>query len=195
MYLLRRNSVALLAAFAFVLGACSSENTPTEPQVPTTGDIGENPLLIQINPGAMVFASQTAAVPAPQTLAVSGLVAIGSAVSFGTPSYGQAVQPWLRVDPRPTFQRDPLAWLHQVSIDGAAFAALPNGAYTAMVPVIVVAAQNSPQMLQVVLCKGSTQCLAFNSSGGGNSALQTDCGIAATRRVARPANSTTTMTG
>lgn len=167
MYLLRRNSAAVLAAFAFVLGACSSESAPTESQVPTTGDVGEDPLRIMITPGGMGFSSLTSTVPAPQTLAVSGLVAIGSAAQFGAVSYGESVQPWLQVDPTPTFRRDPLAWLHTVSINAAAYAALPNGIYTATVPVIVTAARNSPQVLGVALCKGTAACLVVGSSQSG----------------------------
>ncbi|MEZ4377611.1 MAG: hypothetical protein R3B35_04915 [Gemmatimonadales bacterium] len=168
MYLLRRNSAAVLAAFAFVLGACSSESAPTESQVPTTGDLGEDPLRITLNPGSLVFQSNTATAPAPQNAGIGGLVAIGSGVQFGNIMYANpGVTPWATVDPRPTFSRDPLEWRHMVSINQAAFSALPNGAYSATVPVIVSAARNSPQMLNLFLCKGSG-CLTLNSQADGS---------------------------
>ncbi len=159
---MRRYSAAFLGAFALVLGACGG-NTPTTPAEQTTGSVGDNPLLISLTPGAMAFSSVTATAPTPQTLMTTGLVAIGSSVGFGAISYDQAVTPWLRVDPRPTFQREPLAWLNTVSIDQAAYGTLANGVYTAWLPVVVIAAQNSPQMLGVVLCKGTGSCLAVGS--------------------------------
>lgn len=161
MFQLRRYAAALVAASALTLGACGNE-VPTAPEN-GGGSINDNPLMIQLSPAAMIFESATASPPSPQTLAVSGLVAIGSAVEFGAVNYGGGTSGWLRVNPAPTFRRDPLAWLHTVSIDGAAWAALPNGVYAATVPVIVRAAQNSPQMLTVYLCKGATNCLVPGS--------------------------------
>lgn len=159
---MRRYSAAFLGAFALMLSACGSD-TPTTPTDAGNGSVSDNPLMISLSPTGMIFESATATPPAPQTLAVSGLVAIGSAVEFGTISYSGGNPGWLRVNPTPTFQRDPLAWLHTVSIDGAAWAALPNGVYSAMVPVIVRAAQNSPQTLTVYVCKGATNCLVPGS--------------------------------
>lgn len=158
MSLIRRYSAAVLAASVLLLGACGS-GADTSPTTPTTGEIGDNPRIISISPGSMAFESDDAIVPAPQTLATSGLVAIGSAVSFGPVQYDEVTAPWLRINPTPVFQREPLAWLHQISIDPAAFNALPDGTYlTAVVPVIVVAALNSPIMLRVSLCKDLDGC-------------------------------------
>lgn len=158
MSLTRRYSTAVLAASVLLLGACGGESAPTNP-TPETPEINDNPRIISISPGSMIFESENAVVPAPQTLATSGLVAIGSAVTFGSVQYGEATAPWLRINPTPAFQREPLAWLHQISIDPAAFNALPDGTYlTATVPVIVVAALNSPIMLRVSLCKDLDGC-------------------------------------
>lgn len=159
MSLIRRYSAASLAAFALLLGACGGEPAPTGP-TPGVGEIGDNPLRISIDPGAMMFHSTSVVAPAPQTLATSGLVAIGSAVEFGTTSYTLGAPGWLRISPTPVFQREPLAWLHQVWVDQAAYASLPDGVYLATVPVIVRAAQNSPRVLAVTLCKGVAEnCL------------------------------------
>ncbi len=167
MSFLRRHSAAMVAALALVLGACSSE-APTVPNDQADGALSDNPLRFAIAPGGMVFSSLTATAPGPQTLTTTGLVAIGSAVEFGAPRYDQAGPSWLRINPTPTFQRDPLAWLHTVSIDQAAYTALPNGTYTATVPVIVRAAQNTPQMLSVVLCRGTSNCLPINGVANGS---------------------------
>lgn len=157
MSLTRRYSAAVLAASVMLLGACGGE-APANP-TPEIPEIGDNPRIISISPGSMVFESENGVVPGPQTLATSGLVAIGSAVNFGMVQYDQATAPWLRINPVPAFQREPLAWLNQISIDPAAFNALPDGSYlTATVPVIVVAALNSPIMLQVSLCKDLDGC-------------------------------------
>ncbi len=158
MFQMRRYPAALIAAFALVLGACGG-NTPTTTSDQAGGSLSDNPLMISLTPGTMVFESATATPPAPQMLMTQGLVAIGSAVEFGAIQYSDAVTPWLHVDPRSTFQRDPLAWLNTVSIDQSAFAGLADGVYTAQIPVIVRAAVNTPQMLNVALCKGSTSCI------------------------------------
>lgn len=167
MFQMRRYSAAFLGACALVLGACGG-NTPTTPTEQDTGTISDNPLMISLDPIGMTFSSLTATPPAPQTLAVSGLVAIGSAVEFGQVSYGGGAIGWLHANPTPTFQRDPLAWLHTISIDPGVYASLPNGAYYATVPVIVRAAQNSPQTFSVLLCKGTTSCLPLNGVTNGS---------------------------
>jgi hypothetical protein len=157
MSLTRRYSAALFAASALLLGACGGDTAPTNPT--DTPEIGDNPRIISISPSSMIFESENGVVPGPQTLATSGLVAIGSAVTFGPVDYNEATSPWLRISSTPIFQREPLAWLHQVSIDAAAFNALPDGSYLrAEVPVIVPAALNSPLTLRVSLCKDLTGC-------------------------------------
>ena len=109
MSLIRRYSAAVFAASVLLLGACGSES-PVVPSTPETGDVNDNPRIISINPGSMIFASVDDTPPAPQALATSGLVAIGSAVQFGNIQYDGSVILWLRYNPTPTFQRDPLAW-------------------------------------------------------------------------------------
>ena len=86
MSLTRRYSAALFAASALLLGACGGDNAPTNPT--DTPEIGDNPRIISISPSSMIFESENGVVPGPQTLATSGLVAIGSAVTFGPVDYG-----------------------------------------------------------------------------------------------------------
>lgn len=162
MSLIRRYSAAAIAASVLFLGACGSEPAPTAP-TPDAGEVGDNPLLISLSQNYMAFFSEEGEVPSPQTLQVSGLVAIGSYVLFQNTVFSPAIAPWLRMDPTPVFQREPLAWLFRFWIDPAIFASLEDGIYSANMDVVVPAALNSPQNLLVQLCKGFT-CLAVGQS-------------------------------
>jgi hypothetical protein len=156
----------VFAASALLLAACGSEPVgPTDPSPDENGgEIGDNPLLFQISPANMYFNTTDGTVPGPQTVATTGLVAIGSMVTFDRFSYGdEGVTPWLRVAPVPTFQREPLAWLNSVWVDPAAYNALPvrDEPYTAVVHANVVAAQNTPQHLFVQLCNDPDGCYSL----------------------------------
>lgn len=162
MLLLRRYAAAVVAASALTLGACGSEAPTMAPELPT-GDAVNDPLIMTLNPAALVFQSNTATAPGPQWAGAGGLVTIGSGVIFGTVVYSPAVGAWLSLNQTPSFVRDLLLFRYLVSINQAVYASLANGVYTAQIPFIVPAARNSPQMLDVVLCKG-TGCLVPGGS-------------------------------
>lgn len=164
MTLFRRFPAALLAASAILFAACGSEPAGPSDPVPTDGEVNDNPLLFQISPDHMYFNTTDGTVPGPQTLATTGLVAIGSMVTFDRFSYGDdGVAPWLRIAPVPTFQREPLAWLNAVWVDAAAYNALPvrDEAYTAIAHANVPAALNTPQHLFVQLCNEPNGCFSL----------------------------------
>jgi hypothetical protein len=164
MTLFRRFPAVVLAASALLLAGCGSGPVGPSDPVPTGGEVNDNPLLFFVSPSHMFFETTDGQVPGPQTVATTGLVAIGSIVTFDRFSYNdEGVAPWLRVAPVPTFQREPLAWLNTVWVDPAAYNSLPvrDEAYTAVVHANVVAALNTPQHLFVSLCNDPDGCFSL----------------------------------
>ena len=143
-------SAITLVAAVTVLGSCGESSTPTTTSK-TDPSAALGPREFSLSPSSINWARGLVGDPIPldtKTVLVGGIIPLASYPTFGTPVYTGGANNWLDIITTPNFSRNPLGWIVSFKLKPAA-QFLPEGSYTATIPVTVPAALNNPQMITI----------------------------------------------
>lgn len=143
-------SAITLVAAATVLGSCGGSSAPTTANtVDPSAALG--PREYSLSPSFLSWDRGVVGDPIPtdtKRVLIGGVIALASYPSFGTPVYSGGPGNWLDMNLAPNFSLNPMGWIVSFKLKPSA-QFLPEGSYTATIPVMVPAATNNPQTITV----------------------------------------------
>ena len=164
MRLIRRIYATALVASVALVNGCANEAVVETPAINESGTLD-----FTLSTSTLNFLAEGGAQANPRTqrLFVGGIIAAASYPALGTPVFQpSANKSWLTISTQPQFSRSPLGWNFDFTVDRTG---LPDGLYTATIPVTVTGARNNPQMITVAMAVcAATNCLFMGSDRPGN---------------------------
>ncbi len=143
-------SAITLVAAATVLASCGESSTPTTTSA-TDPSLALGPREFTLTPSSISWDRGTVGAPIPtdtKSVLIGGVIALATYPSFGTPVYTGGQGNWLDFDTSPTFQMSPMGWRVDFKLKPVA-QNLPEGSYTASIPVTIPGAVGNPKMITV----------------------------------------------
>ena len=143
-------SAITLVAAATVLGSCGQSSAPTAAST-TDPSAALGPREYTLAPSFISWDRGLVGAPIPtdtKTVLIGGIIPLASYPSFGDPVYTGGPGNWLDINTAPNFSLNPMGWIVSFKLKPSA-QFLPEGSYTATIPVMVPAATNNPQMITV----------------------------------------------
>ncbi len=143
-------SAITLVAAVTVLGSCGQSSAPTAANT-TDPSAALGPREFTLMPSFISWDRGLVGDPIPtdtKTVLIGGIIPLASYPSFGAPVYTGGANNWLDINTAPNFSLNPMGWVVSFKLKPAA-QFLPEGSYTATIPVMVPAAINNPQTITV----------------------------------------------